>query len=349
MLKEISSGKLKPGDRVPSEKELCAAFGVSRITSKKALEMLAENRLIVRHRGRGSYVNGGPAPAGTHKNNGLFRSIALLISAFNDSFGNRLLCSVATACEELGYHLIVKMTRESQEEEEKALRALDDKNVTGILMVPVHGEHYNAEILRQVLNKRPLVFVDRKMRGLPVSSVSTDCVAASETAVRGLLEQGHRNIAFYSGSVTHTSTVEDRRQGFVKAFAGSGIPLDPENICDALPSLNSLDMIAGHLSAHPKISAAFTAEFEIALLVKKALAKTGRQIPRDFSLVTFDRPDYAQEFPEFSCIKQNEDAIGKRAVEILCRIIGGEPAQFIGDIHIPADIVHGGQSNLRNA
>jgi DNA-binding LacI/PurR family transcriptional regulator len=341
MLKEISSGKLKPGSRIPSEKELCSIFEVSRITSKKALDMLAEDRLIVRCRGRGSFVNGGSAPAVTHKNIGSFRAIAFLISAFNDSFGNRLICSVEAACEELGYHLIVKLTDESQEKEEQALRAMDDKNVAGILMVPVHGEHYNVEILRQILNKRPLVFVDRKMRGLPVPSVSTDCIAASEMAVRGLLGQGHRDIAFFSGSVMRTSTVEDRRQGFVRAFAGSGIPLNSDNICDALPSLNSLDMIASHLSAHPEISAAFTSEFEIALLVKKALAGMGRQIPRDFSLVTFDHPDYAAEFPEFSCLKQNEDAIGRQAVEILCRIIRGEPGQFIGDVHIPADLICG--------
>ncbi|MDR0486782.1 MAG: GntR family transcriptional regulator [Treponema sp.] len=337
ILAEISSGKLKPGDLIPTEKELSSVFGVSRITSKKALEMLVGNRLITRQRGKGSFVKG--TPAVTQKNTSLFRSIAFLISAFNDSFGNRLLCSVEAACEALDYHLIVKLTNESQDEEERALRAMEDKNVAGILMVPVHGEHYNAEILRQILSKRPLVFVDRKMRGLPVPSVSTDCIAASETAVRSLLRQGHRNIAFYSGFVVHTSTVEDRRQGFVNAFAGSGVPLNPEYICDTLPSLNSLDMIASHLCAHPELSAAFTAEFEIALLVKKALAAQGRQIPHDFSLVTFDYPAYAAEFPGFVCLQQDEEAIGRQAVETLNRIIQGEAGQFIGDIQIPAKIV----------
>ena len=44
------------GERVPSEKELCDEFGVSRITTKKALEMLASEQLIVRQPGRGSFV-----------------------------------------------------------------------------------------------------------------------------------------------------------------------------------------------------------------------------------------------------------------------------------------------------
>ncbi len=41
ILADISSGKLLPGDRVPSEKELSSRFSVSRITSKHALELLA--------------------------------------------------------------------------------------------------------------------------------------------------------------------------------------------------------------------------------------------------------------------------------------------------------------------
>ncbi|MFD0682170.1 MULTISPECIES: GntR family transcriptional regulator [unclassified Paenibacillus] len=45
---EIVQRKYKVGDCVPSEKELADEYKVSRITSKKALEMLAEDGLIVR-------------------------------------------------------------------------------------------------------------------------------------------------------------------------------------------------------------------------------------------------------------------------------------------------------------
>ena len=53
---EIKDGKLKSGDRVPSEKDLAAQFSVSRITSKKALEKLEQASLIERSRGKGSFV-----------------------------------------------------------------------------------------------------------------------------------------------------------------------------------------------------------------------------------------------------------------------------------------------------
>jgi len=341
LLRDITSGKLKPGDRIPSETELCAAFKVSRITSKKALEMLTESHLISRQRGKGSFVAGPLTQEELRKNPAAFRVIAFLISAFNDSFGNRLLHSVEAACEALGFHLILKFTHESPVEEEKALRSLDDKNVAGILMVPVHGEYYNAEILRQVLKKRPLVFVDRKMWGLPVPSVSSDCTAASEMAVKRLLEKGHRNIAFFSGNVLHTSTVEDRQQGYFKAFSAFGISPNPDHICDKLSSADNFNIMLRHLSDHPEISAGFTTEFEIAMLVKRVLAKLGKKRIDKFDLVTFDRPDYAVYFPEITCLRQDEEAIGRQAVKILHRIIQGEPSESIGDIKIPVEIVQG--------
>lgn len=53
---QILSGTLQPGARVPTEAELQAAYKVSRVTAQQALRDLAREGLIVRHRGRGSYV-----------------------------------------------------------------------------------------------------------------------------------------------------------------------------------------------------------------------------------------------------------------------------------------------------
>lgn len=52
----IRSGRWTPGTRVPTEAELGATYGVSRITVQRALRDLADAGLIVRFRGRGSFV-----------------------------------------------------------------------------------------------------------------------------------------------------------------------------------------------------------------------------------------------------------------------------------------------------
>jgi GntR family transcriptional regulator len=53
---ELTTGKWKPGDLLPPESELVRRYGVSRITVRKVLELLAREGLIVRERGRGTYA-----------------------------------------------------------------------------------------------------------------------------------------------------------------------------------------------------------------------------------------------------------------------------------------------------
>jgi len=53
---EITSGKLKPGHRLPGEHELARRFGVSRTTIRQALADLARKQLITTRVGSGSYI-----------------------------------------------------------------------------------------------------------------------------------------------------------------------------------------------------------------------------------------------------------------------------------------------------
>ncbi len=55
---DITSGRLRPGERLPAEPELCVRAGVSRSTVREALRLLASQHLIVTTRGvaGGSFV-----------------------------------------------------------------------------------------------------------------------------------------------------------------------------------------------------------------------------------------------------------------------------------------------------
>ncbi len=56
LLRKISSGELQPNRRMPTEQETADEYGVSRMTARKALQCLAEEGLIERRQGAGSFV-----------------------------------------------------------------------------------------------------------------------------------------------------------------------------------------------------------------------------------------------------------------------------------------------------
>ena len=56
ILRHIQDGSWPPGHRLPSENELSAQFGISRMTANRALRELAERGRVTRIAGVGSFV-----------------------------------------------------------------------------------------------------------------------------------------------------------------------------------------------------------------------------------------------------------------------------------------------------
>lgn len=56
---DITGGKYRAGDKLPSETELMEFFGVSRITVRAAIKELEEAGMVVRARGKGTFVSSG--------------------------------------------------------------------------------------------------------------------------------------------------------------------------------------------------------------------------------------------------------------------------------------------------
>ncbi|ASQ95633.1 GntR family transcriptional regulator [Streptomyces sp. 11-1-2] len=61
---EIQAGKLKPGEQLPSHRELQERFGIANMTARSALRVLREEGLIYTVQGRGSYVADVIGPGG---------------------------------------------------------------------------------------------------------------------------------------------------------------------------------------------------------------------------------------------------------------------------------------------
>jgi GntR family transcriptional regulator len=52
----IARGEWKPGSPIPSEEDIAREFGVSKGTTRKSLDLLESERLVVRRPGRGTFV-----------------------------------------------------------------------------------------------------------------------------------------------------------------------------------------------------------------------------------------------------------------------------------------------------
>lgn len=345
VVSEISAGRLRPGDRVPSEKQLAEQFGVSRITSKRALERLMQDGVIERMRGRGSFVSSRANAAQlqdlvtprahVQATAGSRRLVALLLPDLADSYGLRLVRSVDAHLRARGYYLLLCRTNGQREEEERAIEASREIGVDGLIVFPVHGEYYSERLLRLVLDRFPLVLVDRYLKGIPACSVFTDNRRAAEDLTNYLIQRGHARIAFVSPPAQGTSTIEERIQGVTAALAARGLPFGPDDcltdLYSTLPGAFTAENVAKDaetirhfLHAHPQVTALVACEYNIALVLQHTLLGMGRRVPEDYAIVCFDSVEYPIGAPQFTHVRQDEESMGRKAVELLMAQIAGQ-------------------------
>ena len=345
LLDEIKSGRLKNGERVPSEKELAAQFNVSRVTSKKALDNLRKVRVVIRSRGKGTFVakelpdldhlpvlNNFPISA-SDENQFL---IGLILEDFSSSYGLKLLQAIEERCSENNCQLLLKRSYGSRDEEEKAIKAFLKAEVDGLIVFPVHGDYYNNSLLRLIMDEFPVVFIDRYLKGIAAYTVYIDNLNASFELTNYLIEQGHREIAFLSSPAENTSTIEDRIQGYTNALIERGLKPSPQNCLTTLHStlsaMSYVEKIQGDSEAirnfveqNPQITAFIACEYNIALTLNRVLNSIDRLTPKDYKVVCFDSVESFFDKPLFTHIQQDEITMGYKAVDAILAQLGEQP------------------------
>jgi len=63
LLGQIAAGVFRPGDRLPSEAQLCERYGVSPMTVRRVVNILADQGVVIAEQGRGTFVK--PLELGT--------------------------------------------------------------------------------------------------------------------------------------------------------------------------------------------------------------------------------------------------------------------------------------------
>ncbi|TDL83088.1 GntR family transcriptional regulator [Peribacillus frigoritolerans] len=355
LLNQIQSGKLKLGDKVPSEKELADQFQVSRITTKKALDLLSEENYIERIQGKGSFVIHPDAANGSAlaaKPERLKRHIiGFILPSFDESYGMGLVKGIEKRCSELGFTILLKLSYGKKEIEEQAVNDFLDMGAEGLIVFPVHGEHVNNKLLELVSKNFPVVLIDRFIKGIPASFVCTDHRKAAAELTNHLFEMGHREIGFISPPSEGTTAIEERVMGFHIAHSEHGVKLNRDYILaeikNSMPLHEMTDsqvfqkdtmILDNFLDRHRSITAIVACEHSIGEQVAAGLSRLGRRIPDEVSVVCFDSPQNSRT--QFTHIKQDEQSIAIKAVNLLKeKMLDSDFA--VQQIFIPHTIVEG--------
>ena len=127
---------MKPGDKLPTEAQICEAFECGRQTVLRALQLLRAEKFINRRQGSGSFVSekiSGP-DVSLQPHTQARKQIALICSDLTHSFGHELALGCEAAASKLGYDLLLCSSRFDVIAEKQHLMRFRDSDIAGILL-----------------------------------------------------------------------------------------------------------------------------------------------------------------------------------------------------------------------
>lgn len=364
LLKQIKSGAYREGERLPTEKELSESYGVSRITTKKAYEMLNAEGYVFRRPGKGTFISidaknisakagketAHPAGAAAFSAEARKPLIGIMMDSMSASFGMDILNGMICESRRLGLLPIVGFTYGSMDTEREIIRDMISAGVSGLSIICTQDKAYNEEVLKLYVQHFPIVLADREMPGIALPVVTTDNYQAARDLTEVLLNAGHTKIGYVSHSRAETSTVATRFRGFCDAVRERGIALDPSAIIQDMDAYIPKDddeeaniqaykkELSDYVDRHMDLTAFFAVEFDIAKLLYLVLHEKGLDGRKQ--IVYFDGvPEFPAPLGFMPHVLQNQYEIGVQAMRHLRRRMqGGEESPGTSE-HVPYTIV----------
>lgn len=332
---EIKAGNLKKGDRLPSEKDLCDQFGLSRQTVRHATGELEKEGILNRVRGSGTYVGGNEPVLRQAK----YRNVAV-VSTYVDSYiFPPTIRGIESVLARAGYSVQLSFTDDLVSRERTALQNLLDKdNIDGLIIEPSKSAlpNPNLDLYRQLSDRKvPILFFNAEYRDLHLPCIRIDDVQAGRSATEVLIRAGHRKLF----AILHLEDEQGRLryQGFTEAVSAAELPLDDHGFfwLDSLQCRDlgrTADALFDRLKGHTGV---LCYNDEVAFQLIQLAMKRGIRIPRDLSVVSIDNSDLAviSPVPITSCLHPKEK-LGIKAAENLLKMI--EDPSFDGSCLFPS-------------
>jgi len=324
-------------------KDVAAAAGVSVTTVSHILNEVEGKRISPDTRQRVLEAAGrlGYAPNGLARGLRLRRSNTIgFVSDYISTtpFAGKIILGAQAAAAEQGFFLLMLNTGGDRELEQREIEVLLQRQVDGVLyatmshqIIPVPAE------LRAV----PTVLLDAQSHDRSAPSVVPDEVLGGYTAVRELIDHGHRRIAFVTDTEDIPAT-HGRLEGYRRALAEADIPFD-----QGLVTADTCDTSGGYLAARRLLehqdrpTALFCFNDRMAMGAYRAAAELDLSIPRDLSVIGFDNQELICEglVPPLTTVELPHYEMGARAIALLLSLGEAGPHGPVEPELLPCPVV----------
>ncbi len=282
-------------------------IGINKDTQKKVLE--AAKRL--------NYV---PSDIARGLSNKSTKNIGLIVPDIENPFFGSLTKYMDFYAKEVDYSLILSISDENPEKEDKMVNNLISKRVDGIVIVPTFTPREKVPYLESLKDHHiPYIFATSFYPGFEENAVYTDLEIGSYQLTKYLTDMGHRDICFLISEFPEIAFTAMRLNGYKQALSEAGIAFNEK----AIQRCKRTDFSSGYATTkriliESKPSAIIAVNDLLALGAKQAALDMGFSIPKDISIGGYDDVLYAyiSETP-LTTVRQNIPEICKTSMEIL--------------------------------
>jgi LacI family transcriptional regulator len=261
-----------------------------------------------------------PNAAATGLAKGHSRLIGLLVPALTWELVSDVLQGVAGVIEDTQYEIILYSASPEKDFSQVIDRMLATNMAVGIVaLLHMQSPQHLVELHQQGL---PVVLINHIATRVEIPQVGIDNAAATYTAIRHLLDMGHRRIGFILGLPEFQCT-HDRYQGYCKGLSDAGIALDPSLVLEGNYQCEGGYQCARAFFAMSEPPTAIFASNDLtAYGVLDAADEQGVHIPQDVALVGFDDiPPSTHVQPALTTVHQPFKEMGRSAAQLLLTLI----------------------------
>ena len=218
----LGAGEWAPGALIPREVDLCAAYGVSRITAARAVQELVREGRLRRRRRRGTEV---VAPAAAPRRGEGAPALAFVTPRIGLEWALDLYGGFEAVAAEAGHVSLLSSTAGQPLLDAAGIERLLSEHARGLALSHLRLTE-DARALLPDLRARgvPLAFVGAYDPAVAGDRVTADNRAAGRLAALHLRALGHRRIAFFgpgAARIARNTSLRDRRAGYREALVGT--------------------------------------------------------------------------------------------------------------------------------